>query len=332
MPAPDDPRGLHVSQAACTIAMAPNSKWIEAISPDETLSDAARRVVKWRLLRVRDGLRDAVRGKHSDAEVIHQLRVSTRRAAATMDSFDELLPGKRSAWMRTRLKRVRKATNDARDFDVLAERLTARAESDASGWSTLLERVSALRREAQAPLVEICEHLERGHFKRRVRRLARRIRWSDDGGPEPTFADSAVEKVLAAAEPLFATPTSALADVGQLHAFRILAKRLRYAMEIFVMAFEPRFRDELYPLVESLQERLGDINDHATAVERLDAWLLEWDDAELRGPLTELLEEERLALRNCRAQFDDWWTAERSADWRRRFDEVLAHPQVERVA
>ena len=57
----------------------------------------------------------------------------------------------------------------------------------------------------------------------------------------------------------------AVLDVQALHAFRIQGKQVRYAMEIFAGAFPPEFREQLYPIVETLQDRLGAINDHVTA-------------------------------------------------------------------
>ncbi|HWA99125.1 MAG TPA: CHAD domain-containing protein [Pirellulales bacterium] len=311
--------------------MAQNSKWIEPASPDEPASEVARRAIKQRLLRVHESLREAIDTPHGDPEVVHQLRVSTRRAAATLDSFRALLDQERSAWIDRRLKRVRKATNDARDYDVLVGRLKSRAADDRQ-WEPLLDQLKSLRREAYRPLIEQCDRLEHRHFNRKLKRLVRSVAWCDDCEPEPSFGRWAVEQVRAATAPFFEAAAGPFDDFGQLHAFRILGKRLRYAMEVFVTAFERRFRDELYPLIESLQEKLGEINDHATALGRVEQWLLDWDDAKLTRPLGALLDEERQKLRDCRAGFDAWWSAERADEWRRRFEEVLAHSKFERVA
>ena len=78
-----------------------------------------------------------------------------------------------------------------------------------------------------------------------------------------------------AATAFFAAADGDLSDVKALHSFRIAGKRLRYAMELFAAAFPPAFREELYPLVEELQEKLGEINDHAAAAARLEEWQAE---------------------------------------------------------
>src|SRR5262245_29019767 len=56
-----------------------------------------------------------------------------------------------------------------------------------------------------------------------------------------------------------------------LHQVRILGKRLRYAMEVFADCFALAFREKLYPLVEQMQEVLGNANDSHVAGRRLEA-------------------------------------------------------------
>jgi CHAD domain-containing protein len=49
---------------------------------------------------------------------------------------------------------------------------------------------------------------------------------------------------------------------------RICGKRVRYAMELLAGALDHSFRRELYPTFAEVQEKLGTINDHATAIAR----------------------------------------------------------------
>ena len=60
-----------------------------------------------------------------------------------------------------------------------------------------------------------------------------------------------------------------LSDVANLHQMRISGKRVRYAMELLAGAFDDSFRTELYPIYAEVQELLGTINDHATAITML---------------------------------------------------------------
>lgn len=54
-----------------------------------------------------------------------------------------------------------------------------------------------------------------------------------------------------------------------LHRFRIRGKELRYVMELLAGAFPNALRNELSPIVEVIQDRLGEVNDLATAQARL---------------------------------------------------------------
>jgi hypothetical protein len=78
-------------------------------------------------------------------------------------------------------------------------------------------------------------------------------------------------------------------------------------------AFGPELRDELYPIVEELQERLGRIQDHVTAAERCRAWVGMTRDDDLQERLGELEEAERRGLTDSIHEFHDWWNDERVA-------------------
>jgi CHAD domain-containing protein len=54
-----------------------------------------------------------------------------------------------------------------------------------------------------------------------------------------------------------------------LHALRIHGKRLRYAIEIFAGCFPPVLRENVYPLIERVQDTLGEVQDATVGAERL---------------------------------------------------------------
>ena len=118
-------------------------------------------------------------------------------------------------------------------------------------------------------------------------------------------------------------------NVKALHSFRIAGKRLRYAMELFAAAFPPAFREELYPLVEELQEKLGEINDHASAAARLEQWQAELPPPAAASALR-LRRAERRALSRCRQAFFAWWTKQRAGDLKKRFARMLAPANARR--
>ena len=104
-----------------------------------------------------------------------------------------------------------------------------------------------------------------------------------------------------------------LSDAHALHAFRIEGKRVRYAMEIFVGAFPAEFRQTLYPLVASLQEKLGEINDHVTAEAYLTEWRQRFAGHAIAEALDALWQLEHERLEVARREFLAWWTPDRRA-------------------
>ena len=90
-------------------------------------------------------------------------------------------------------------------------------------------------------------------------------------------------------------------------AFEISGKKLRYTMELLAGAFPSRFMRKLYPKVEALQERLGEINDCATAQVRCQQWLDEAADVAEIDYVKRILAEEQQRLEQRRQEFLAWW-------------------------
>lgn len=304
--------------------MARKGKWIDGTSPEQPVSVAARRALEVRLAVLWHYLPLAARQADKDIEHVHQLRVATRRAVATLSIFWDVLPKRRAHWLKKKLKHVRRAAGAARDDDVLAARLEkwiARHPAVA----TVLKQVRRHRQQAQAPIERIHKELVQKQFERRLTELLDRVRWrSETDELEPCFAAAARHNTKAAVDAFFAAAAVDLSDIAALHQFRIAGKQLRYAMEVFAEAFRPAFRNDLYPQIEQLQELLGDVNDHATARARLDKWLAKAQDEELIEALRKLANAEAASLRRSRQKFLAWWTPERAARLKTQFKSHLA--------
>src|SRR5439155_23781116 len=146
---------------------------------------------------------------------------------------------------------------------------------------------------------------------RRLERLTRQLldrMGRDDSIRALRFGELARARLTPVVAEFFADAPAAGADDAALHRFRIRGKRLRYAIELFAGAFPPVVRDELYPHVAALQERLGRVNDLATAQAVLGKCLAGTGDpatvSHLRRRLTAVGEE----LVRARADFWAWWT------------------------
>lgn len=302
--------------------MAQSAKWIEA-SPGERLVDVAARSLRKRLKPVRRYLSLAAKHAEEDIEYLHQLRVWSRRAHATVRMYGELLPRRRAAWIKKQLKRIRSATNDARDDDVFTSRLVAEPADPCS--ARLLPRVRAHRREAQQPLRDLYRRLTRGdRFDRRVSKLLQRVRPRRKPKRKKMKFGKWAERRL---PPLVCDFLDAgrrdLSDDENLHQFRIRGKTLRYALELLSAAFPSKLHRDVYPLLSELQERLGEVNDHAAAQTRIGHWIDQDDNPEELACLNKMLQEERLQQQEKRDAFFAWWTSEREQELQAAFERVF---------
>jgi len=302
------------------------SKWIHVASTDVRVGDLAHQALWARLNAVWHYLTLAVHESSDDPEYVHNLRVGTRRAKAALHEFRDSLPSRRARRLRRQLRRIRRAAADVRDFDVLLERLAPWAAAECHpARAALVARVRAARREAQPELEQAHRRCQRRGFEPQMDKLLTRLRWRGAGRESgPDLPSVAHRRLRTAVDKFFAAAKGDLSDVERLHVLRMRGKHLRYAMELFTSAFDASFREELYPRIEQVQEYLGVINDHATALAHFERWLDEWDDPILAVPLAEWVAIEQAGLRKSRRRFDSWWTQERLRDLRQRFQKALS--------
>jgi CHAD domain-containing protein len=301
-------------------------KWAEGASPGEQVGDVAVRTLAGRLGAVLHYLSLAAEKPSEDVEHTHQLRVWARRATAALSLYENLLPRRRACWMRKQLRRVR-AAGDARDGDVLIARLEKKqAGRREQRW---LEAVRRERVEAQEAIVAVYERLARGHrFRRRIDELVRRVRSRDHrsavgAGP---FADWARELLRPVMQRFFRAVPSDRTGQSALHRFRIRSKELRYVLELLAGAFPERVRAELCPGVEAIQDRLGEINDLATATARLRHRVETAGEGAAAAVWKEILKGEQSRLDGACRAFWDWCTPQLLDGLRGGLEAILALP------
>ena len=245
-----------------------------------------------------------------ETEHVHQLRVWARRATAALILYEELMPRRRFRWMKKQLRRVRRAANDARDCDVLLRRL--RDKPAGGGTERWGEAVRAERDKAEEAIVAAHERLGRDQrFARRIDKLLQRVRSraADQAGTASSpFGDWARVRLRPVIEQFFAAVPSDPGDEAALHRFRICGKELRYVMELLAGAFPESIRTQLYPTIEMLQDRLGDINDLATAKARLRKHVEQAGPSKQAASWRRLLATEQEQLEQARQQFWQWCT------------------------
>jgi CHAD domain-containing protein len=290
-------------------------KWIHDLKAMTTLADAARHALTVRLQVVRDCLPLAVHEADRDAEHVHQLRVGTRRARAALDIFACCLPAKVHRRARKQLRHLRRLAGEARDWDVFLADLTAWGLQQKSrlrpGTDCLLGYALAQRAVAQVRLQEAGQDYPFA-FDRFLAETVAAVHRPDD--PHlVTLLDLARPLLTDLLAQLAKAAAGNLDDYEHLHQVRILGKRLRYAMEVFADCFAPAFREKLYPMVEQMQEVLGNANDSHVAGRRLEALsarlqaLVPAQWKRLRPGLEALRQYHQARLPRQRQHFQDWW-------------------------
>ncbi len=256
----------------------PPGKWIEGLSAQAPVSEAARRVLKVRLKGVEDLLPLAARKAGDDVEYVHQLRVVTRRGDAALRIFERCIDAEQHRKARRRLRKLRRAAAAARECDVQRAVIEAdRAEAPepvARALDLVLVQIQEQRSEAQKGIRTAARRHAAGERLRRTHRKLLGTLTPPSSAPDSRLADAAADDVPALVEALRGAAAADLNDFAKLHALRIQGKRLRYALEVFAPCFGEGFR-EAYAEVEALQEALGAINDSHDIVERVEAWTAE---------------------------------------------------------
>jgi CHAD domain-containing protein len=317
-----------------SIKLALPDKWIEAGTTDEAIHDVAVRTLQCRFGAVTRLLPLAAERADEDIEHIHDLRVWSRRAAAALELYAELMPRRRFLWIKKQLKRVRKAANEARDCDILIERLTKKQSSRATKrW---LEELRAERRKSQETVVRVHKRLQRDdRFERRIDKLLRKVRGRSQEKAEPapkSFAAWSREHLSPLVEQFFEAIPSVKTDEAALHRLRICGKQLRYDMELLAGAFPAEFRTKLYPTIKDMLDRLGEINDLVTAKTRLEQKLEASTRAADNASWRRLFSAENAKLRQVLRSFWDWCTPEMLQELRDGFEVMVSHSMQGRGA
>lgn len=244
-----------------------------------------------------------------DVEHVHRLRVGCRRAAAALRSF-RCLAGQSARQLDRRLKSLRRAAGPARDLDVHLARLGA-VEAGHPLEGRLRMLLIEKRTQAQLRLERLAAKSSRGGFERAARRCAKALRSAGRRGGTDPFDVFAADALAHAARDVLAYGNLAQAPLARLHELRIAGKRLRYAIELFHSAIESPLAHGMYDAVESLQERLGALNDHATSQAMYQAWLAEMPADDFAAMLGRRIAEEWDDAERLRHDFLAWWTTER---------------------
>jgi len=298
-------------------------KWI-AGRPDDQVSDVAKCSLQNRLSAVAQLLPLAAKRAEKDPEYIHQLRVWTRRASAAMSLFEYLMPRRRFKWMKKQLKRVRRAANDARDCDVLIERLSK--EFAGRGQKRWLKELRVERVKTQKAVVEVYQWLKQdGRFERKIEKLLQQVKMrnTDTCAALPPFGDWARERLRGQVTRFFEAVPSDSADEAALHELRIRSKHLRYTMELVAGAFPEELKNRIYPTILAIQDQAGEINDLLVAKTRLREKLEVASDASEAKSWRQMLDDKQAQSEELRYTFLQSCNSQILQELRRGFEAML---------
>jgi exopolyphosphatase/guanosine-5'-triphosphate,3'-diphosphate pyrophosphatase len=282
-------------------------------------------------------------------EQVHQLRVSARRAEATILAFAWGLDARSAKRARRVVREVRRAAGVLRDTDVHAELFEALRGSGAGRIEGVGEVIAWLDRDRTIARAYLREVLSRTSADK-VAKLSRMLEVAGDeafderlDGPAPTSAGvgggtgSEVGEVVvvrsrrgpaalpARADAMFrelaararSCAAADLTDLVRMHELRVAIKRLRYVGEVLGPVLDQRVSAEAMPRLVEAQGRLGEVNDVATLVERMDRYLAELATTHERerpeggaelGRLLERLRARFVRVRDLRHQrVVAWW-------------------------
>lgn len=255
-----------------------------------------------------------------DPEGVHQARVGARRLRGALALFAPYVPRKHSRALRADLKWLCAPLGAARDWDVLRLRLQREMAGAAADplAAALLELVCS-RRDAAYALLH--ERLRAHRCGAVLLDAAAWVRACDADLPlrkrasrpieatAPGLLDDAYEAVRAGGRHFRRRSTE------ELHALRLLVKKLRYAVDFFGPLFPSKRQRRFARRVRRLQERLGAFNDCFVA-EALVAQLP--DRAGVRVAADRMLRAETGGPEACRRRARKAWCSFRTAKpfWR----------------
>ncbi|MBA2116626.1 CHAD domain-containing protein [Bremerella alba] len=303
--------------------MGKNTNWLGKIEPGHSISEVAKEALRTRSSRMLEYLPLAANRWKEDVEYVHHLRTWSRRTQAALQLFASLLPLKRTTVVRKATQKLRKAGGEARDLDVFMKRIRkAKFVIGDDDKREVLAFLKGLRKAAQPNLVKTWEWAKSENLARKFEGVVLRTRWREVAEEEsveqmaPTLLEPLVVRFFHFSQMLGESPES-------LHQMRIEGKKARYAMELVESGFPASFREELYPAFEEVQSKLGVINDHHTAVEKILRWQNETSTKKFPAFLTQLVEHERVQFDEKAEAFRIWWTESRAQQLKEHFDQYL---------
>ena len=279
-------------------------KWVCLAAAKGNVAAAARMTLGGRLDGVRRYLPLAALNWKDDSEYVHRLRVATRRAMAAIEVFGACTRQKPRTKMVNCLRIVRRSAGKARDLDVMLQRIRSIATDDQKDIVKLLKQ---FRRQSQPPIEMLYRDLGKG---KKFRRMSDKLLAGIDSDPIGDLGEFSRRVFRDEFDELIKRFPMPEADAKQLHQLRIQSKSFRYTIEILHEELPINVRTQVYPIVCEIQERLGQMNDHACAAGMLKRLRRGDVKKKSKHTLKQMQQQEEAATKECIEAFGKWWTPE----------------------
>jgi triphosphatase len=276
------------------------------VVPDDTWSDAARKLLRRHLVRMLER-EDATRA--GDMTALKQMRVATRRMRATWRVFGTAFSGGHARHFEENLRHVAGLLGLVRDLDVLLETVAGNNEVAAMAASWQARRDAAFD--------ELVRFLDSRTYERFVDDFlagtGARVHWAPGKSTRDLVAQGAPVQLERARERMLGAAASASGthEAAAWHELRITAKKMRYSLEAFRDVLDERAATEFIERLRTLQDNLGEMNDASVAAREGASWLTSAAGAdappEQRVAVARFIGKAESAVARARLEFAPLW-------------------------
>jgi CHAD domain-containing protein len=275
---------LETQEAAIQLQPFPEPMEQIGVLPTDTFAEAGRKVMRYhfaQMLRHEEGTRLG-----EDIEVLHDMRVATRRLRAAFEVFGKAFePGVLKPYL-TGLRATGRALGNVRDLDVFMEKarhyLQTLPEEEQGSLDPLISAWQERRENARSQMLEHLDSREYAAFKRKYNVFlntpgAGARKFSDDR-PSPHLVNELAPLLVYTGLASVRAFDSFLIDasIELLHALRIEFKKLRYTVEYFKEVLGKKAELVIEDL-KLIQDHLGDLNDAQVATQLLREFIDSWE-------------------------------------------------------
>lgn len=288
--------------------------------PKQPAGDAVRHHLRTQVSAI---LTQDLRVRRNRPDAVHQFRVAARRLRSVLQAFAPLVDEDWSRELRAELGWIASVLSQARDREVLEERLTEAVRAlpaEVDGAAALV----AIRQHLDAELVEAQAGIDEAMTSDRYVRLVDALHGAVDAPPLTQLAERKASTVL---PPLADRAWQRLEKQGRRlhreleghddhwHRTRITAKRARYTVEACVPVFGGKAR-KLARQLEHVTELLGQHQDAAIAADLARQLALTTRGARTPFALGVLYAQQRAEVAALRREFVDTWPRVSAPEWR----------------